>query len=604
MKKVTSVLMAFVLMLTLIPTAWAEGTVTALPNAENGVYTLQEDTTISKWTIGKNENWVIDLNGKKLEYTGVKSVTVSDGSTLTIKNGTLVANGVGTSALKGTGAFLTIQKGCSVELDTVVLKTNGSALYPQGDTARVTVNGSKIYCGVYAVATNAATVDNYNVVIELKDSTFTTDTGCENGDGDSCPVLINVPGKLTMDNCTVNGTRQGVLVRSGNATITNCTINLKSTQGLDGITGSPLFADNGKYENKNWSSGDEVPMGALVVGNRSNAYQYPATCALTDTKVNGRVYTYGNAAEGKGATLTMGGSCAVVGDIVKGNEAVAISITGGTFNTNPKDYVPAADYTVAKAANGLYTVSTKTVKEDGTGENTSAVKLEAPAASGGTVINTTVDKNDIETNMELTVTNNKTAVTINQAGVAAIGTGADLNLSIKADSKTPESANTAAYNKAMAGKDANSAVVVNISLTSGASKVFTAGVAGAYALVTVPYSTDKADKLTVYYLNGSDATALTKVADAAASGAALNTFSYDATNKLITLKLPHFSEYLISTTATRSVVHHYGGAGTTTTTGTKTNSPTTFDAGVGIYAVSAILSVTGMAWVGTKQRKH
>ena len=195
-------------------------------------------------------------------------------------------------------------------------------------------------------------------------------------------------------------------------------------------------------------------------------------------------------------------------------------------------------------------------------------------------------------------------MTINQAGVAAIGTGANLNLSIKADSKTPESANTAAYNKAMAGKDANSAVVVDISLTSGASKVFTTDVAGAYALVTVPYSTDKADKLTVYYLNGSDATALTKVADAAASGADVNTFSYDAANKLITLKLPHFSEYLISTTATRSVVHHYGGSGTTTTTGTKTNSPTTFDAGVGIYAVSAILSVTGMAWVGTKQRKH
>lgn len=602
MKKVTSILMAFVLMLTLIPTAWAEGTATALPDAENGVYTLQEDTTISEWTIGKNENWVIDLNGKKLEYTGVSSVTVSDGSTLTIKNGTLVANGVGTSKMKGTCAFLIIQKGCSVELDTVVLKTNGSALYPQGDTARVTVNGSKIYCGVYAVSTNAAKVDNYNVVIELKDSTFATDTGYENGDGDSCPVLINVPGKLTMDNCTVNGTRQGVLVRSGNATITNCTINLKSTQGLDGITGSPLFADNGKYENKNWSSGDEVPMGALVVGNRSNAYQYPATCALTDTKVNGRVYTYGNTAEGKGATLTMGGSCAVVGDIVKGNEAVAISITGGTFNTNPKDYVPAAGYTVAKK-DGVYTVSTKTVKEDGTGENTSAVKLEVPATSH-TVINTTVDKNDIETNKELTVTNTKTAVTINQAGVAAISAGADLNLSIKADSKTPESANTAAYNKAIAGKDANSAVVVNIILTNGASNVFTTNVANAYALVTVPYSTDKADKLTVYYLNGSDATALTKVADAADSGAALNTFSYDATNKLITLKLPHFSEYLISTTATRSVVHHYGGTGTTTTTGTKTNSPTTFDAGVGIYAVSAILSVTGMAWVGTKQRKH
>ena len=42
-----------------------------------------------------------------------------------------------------------------------------------------------------------------------------------------------------------------------------------------------------------------------------------------------------------------------------------------------------------------------------------------------------------------------------------------------------------------------------------------------------------------------------------------------------------------------------------TTTGTKADetkgSPKTFDAGVGIYAVTAVLSVTGMAWVGKKR---
>ena len=38
-----------------------------------------------------------------------------------------------------------------------------------------------------------------------------------------------------------------------------------------------------------------------------------------------------------------------------------------------------------------------------------------------------------------------------------------------------------------------------------------------------------------------------------------------------------------------------------TTTDSKTNSPKTFDAGVGIYAVTAVLSVTGMAWVGKKR---
>lgn len=38
-----------------------------------------------------------------------------------------------------------------------------------------------------------------------------------------------------------------------------------------------------------------------------------------------------------------------------------------------------------------------------------------------------------------------------------------------------------------------------------------------------------------------------------------------------------------------------------TTTDTKTDSPKTFDAGVGIYAVTALLSVSGMAWAGKKR---
>ncbi len=38
-----------------------------------------------------------------------------------------------------------------------------------------------------------------------------------------------------------------------------------------------------------------------------------------------------------------------------------------------------------------------------------------------------------------------------------------------------------------------------------------------------------------------------------------------------------------------------------TTTDTKTDSPKTFDAGVGIYAVTALLSVTGMVWAGKKR---
>ena len=46
--------------------------------------------------------------------------------------------------------------------------------------------------------------------------------------------------------------------------------------------------------------------------------------------------------------------------------------------------------------------------------------------------------------------------------------------------------------------------------------------------------------------------------------------------------------------------HYYYYSPSTDTTTTK-GSPKTFDAGVGIYAVTAMLSVTGMAWVGKKR---
>ena len=557
MKKVTSILMAFVLMLTLIPTAWAEGesvgTGTGVAMIGDATYETLADA------VAKADN---GATIKLLKDVAMDSTLVLNKDTTLDLNGHKITNG---SSLKTADYLIKITKEANV---SIVGNKEGSAIADARNNKTGTITAISIY-GKLVVDGDALTISRGTNGIALK---VDEDSG-----------------------------KQGILVvKSGTITSTQAIQNWGSTTidggVLNGDVDSFAYPDLGGDMTINAGTfNGSVYSAQLKFGGKWPAVSAKTT--ITGGNFKGIIAEYYN--DGTNGVQPV----ERVEKPADTAESVLI-VTGGTFNTNPKDYVPAADYTVAKAASGLYTVSAKDKNKDGTGENTSAVKLEVPATSGDTVINTTVDQNDIETNKELTVTNGKTAVTINQAGVAAIGTGANLNLSIKADSKTPESANTAAYNKAMAGKDANSALVVNISLTNGASKVFAADVAGAYALVTVPYSTDKADKLTVYYLNGSDATALTKVANAADSSAALNTFSYDATNKLITLKLPHFSEYLISTTATRSVVHHYGGSGTTTTTGTKTNPPGTFDAGVGIYAVSAILSVTGMAWVGTKQRKH
>lgn len=51
----------------------------------------------------------------------------------------------------------------------------------------------------------------------------------------------------------------------------------------------------------------------------------------------------------------------------------------------------------------------------------------------------------------------------------------------------------------------------------------------------------------------------------------------------------------------KKIVHYYYHPTTDTKADGTKGSPKTFDAGVGIYAVTAVLSVTGMAWVGKKR---
>ena len=71
-------------------------------------------------------------------------------------------------------------------------------------------------------------------------------------------------------------------------------------------------------------------------------------------------------------------------------------------------------------------------------------------------------------------------------------------------------------------------------------------------------------------------------AEAATDGGAINRFSDGA--------------YLTAVWSANSYYYY-----APTTTDTKTDSPKTFDAGVGIYAVTAVLSVTGMAWAVKKR---
>ena len=289
----------------------------------------------------------LNLGGNTLYLNSANTVALSNGASLTINNGSIVAKGF----TDGTKSLFNIQTNSSITLNGVTVDTTASALFPQGDAASVTVIGSTIYCGVFAVGTNAAKENNHNVVITLKDSTFNSTYGYTTAHPkDSCPVMINVPGTLNMDNCVVNGTRQGVLVRGGTAIITNSTI--KTTgEYTDGI---------GLYLNGDWVSGNEVPMAALVVGNRASAYAYPATCTVTNTTITSEssqvpaIYTYGMNADSRKATLSIGGVGTAVSGEISNNGEAALTITGGTFSADPTQFL--ADGYKVREVNGAYSV--------------------------------------------------------------------------------------------------------------------------------------------------------------------------------------------------------------------------------------------------------
>lgn len=275
-KRVLSIVLAVAMIVGLFPIAAFADEGKLPPPNDDGVIKLENDTTISTLTLNETGETVIDLNGHTLTYNSKSAITIGDGQTLSfIDSSVSGAERGGTLALTGvtsTSAAINPQKNGTVNVSNIDVTCTGSAFYPRGDAAAVNITNCDVTAAVYCVATNAATVDNYDVVITLSGSTFVANAA----DKDNCPIMINVPGTLNMDSCKVTGDRMGVLVRAGDANITNCEISMTGT-----------YEDDNGYESSTpWGSGNEVPMAALVVGSQTQAYKADANCNITNTTIN------------------------------------------------------------------------------------------------------------------------------------------------------------------------------------------------------------------------------------------------------------------------------------------------------------------------------
>lgn len=348
-KKLCSILLALTMVLTLLPVsamaedgapAEAEQVATELPSAVDGVVTLASDTSIpaAKLKSAIADGLEINLNGKTLTITSADTVSVPEGKTVKFYNGTILNS----TFTRGDLATFAAEEDATLIVDNVTMNTTGSAFFPAGNASAVTVTNSRITAGVYVIGTNASGNLSDNVRITLKDSTLTS-TCYQNNDRDTCTVMINVPGTMNIDNCKIYGGRQVLFVRCGTATVNNSTITLSSA-----------YNDAGKYDNKVWGSGNEVPMGAVVVGNRADgtAYDTPATCTLNNTTVTGgRVYTYQK--DAISVKLNITGNSTINGAFVNGDgeKGKATIVTeSGTYSDLANAVAYAADGATIKLA--------------------------------------------------------------------------------------------------------------------------------------------------------------------------------------------------------------------------------------------------------------
>ncbi len=253
-------------------------TLTATTTQANPLF-IADDITIEKLTTGDNnfhvtQNIEVYLNGKTLTLHDPIEVSSSDENnpaSLTFENGTVkFATSLGKNAAS-IGAYAN----STITLDHATLETDTSGIQAKGKNVIINVrNHSTIKpSGNYAVYASHETATDApeNVTFLLKDCAITMQETTTETEG--CAVLFTGKGWMDIEDSTISGARQGIVIRGGGSEKKPHSIeDTKIT-----ITGNNDTTD-GLYYNTTWGTNSKVPMAAIVIGNRedmSSSLIYP-----------------------------------------------------------------------------------------------------------------------------------------------------------------------------------------------------------------------------------------------------------------------------------------------------------------------------------------
>lgn len=458
---------------------------------------LRDYTTGSTFNSG-SINRTVDLNGHTWTCTGTDANSAAfeinyANASLTVKNGKIVS-----SQLVG--------------------------LIPSASSGTITYDNSSLtFEGVEMSTTATSGIEtngnNTNDSVTLKNSTLNV----PNGFG----IYFPSSGTLTIDNSTINTKTMGVQVCAGSLEITG--------ESAINVTGDavPKTENDGAIQD---GAAISVVDRAGYKGLGKVEVKNGSFTAKNDEGL--KAYKYENKTEKPFE-----------------NNGDKLTVTGGAFSNDVKDYV-AADLTTANITTSgetTYYVGKETVE---------AAAAKAP--SGSTV---TVTQGDAE------LKNVPSGVTVKNTNTG--------NVTVNGGTKvTKDNENGYTVPRSYYYYPSTPGITAEL---NGTNKSATDYPGGAYGLVfrsTAAFSTFQGVQV--------DGKTLAKSNYTAEEG---STVVYLKAAYLKTLAAGKHTITILSTAGNTSMDFTIGGK----------TSPKTFDAGIGIYAVTAVLSVTGMAWTAKKR---
>ncbi len=260
--------------------------------AQNGFMSMNCEKPI----IFNAQEVALDLNGKTLRYMGSSSdVFEIKSGNVSMSNGKITTPKYDSEADPSGG--ISVSGNASLTIEDIQMESS-STCFMVADQGSLTIRNSTVKADSYAVTSNASN-SRQSITVTLEDSEFSGNT----------PVLLNIPSTITVNRCTITGDTQGMVVRGGDATITDSDITLT-------IEGS--IEDNNSFANyfdsRDWGEGNMVNVAALTIGNKlEGSYQYPTYVSLkgnTTLTVSGEagslfpvVYAHANSGDGLGVTF-------------------------------------------------------------------------------------------------------------------------------------------------------------------------------------------------------------------------------------------------------------------------------------------------------------